>query len=307
MCSITLAQSLHGPKRSPNRQNCAVAVTSSASFNLEMTIAEAMARCDIAAHRRARLPTALRRALQWSWLGFWLLLAWGCSSHASRQAELPQGRSPSLLSPQQCEANAAIAKAAMEDATSLIEPGDQLAINFYLSPEFNTKVTVGPDGNISLPVAGVVRAAGLTPGHLAALLDQAYRRELRNPNATVHILGTPGRQIYVGGEVAHPGAFPLLPGMTVLQAISTAGGFGEYAKIKKVVLVRRDACGVAHSETLNLKTALTHPDNGQDVALVAHDLLVVTPKKVKDTNLWVRHYMQNMMPVPFEPYMVIPP
>jgi polysaccharide export outer membrane protein len=115
----------------------------------------------------------------------------------------------------------------MQDTTSLIEPGDQLATDFYLSPELNTKVTVGPDGNMALPVAGVVRAAGLIPGHLAALLNQAYLRELRNPNVTVHILGTPGRQIYVGGEVAHPGAFPPLPGMTALQAISTAGGLGE--------------------------------------------------------------------------------
>jgi protein involved in polysaccharide export with SLBB domain len=258
---------------------------------------------------------AFRRSSKWSalvWvcLGVWILFACGCSSSAAKTSnndELPrQGRSRALLTPEECEANAAKVNAEINDSsTRLIEPGDQLEIEFYLSPEFNDKVTVGPDGNIALPVAGVVRAAGLTPAHLAALLDQAYMRELRNPNVSVHILGTPGRQIYVGGEVAHPGAFPLLPGMTALQAIHTAGGFVEFANLQKVVLIRRDACGIPHNEILNLK-AEANPEKSEDIALAPHDLLFVTPRKVKNVDMWVKHYMTNMLPLPVYPYMNIP-
>jgi protein involved in polysaccharide export with SLBB domain len=261
-----------------------------------------------AAHHASRRSSKWN-ALAWTCLSVWILFASGCSSSAAKAAneERPhQGRSPALLSPEQCKANAEIVDAAMRDSSApLIEPGDQLVIKFYLSPEFNKTVTVGPDGNISLPVAGVVRTAGLTPAQLAAVLNKAYQQELRDPNVSVHILGTPGRQIYVGGEVGHPGAFPLLPGMTALQAISTAGGFGEYANLRKVVLVRRDACGMPHGRILDLG-AESNIEKAEDIALAPHDVLVVTPKKVKDMNLWVRHYMTNIMPVPIEPYMLIP-
>ncbi len=231
----------------------------------------------------------------------------GCSSSASREEAKIASPHPALLTPEQCEANAAIQKAALyTDTTSLIQPGDQLAIDFYLSPEFSTKVTVGLDGNVSLPVAGVVHAAGLTPAQFAAVLDKAYEKELREPNATVHIIGTPGRQVYIGGEVMHPGAFPLLPGMTALQAIVTAGGFTEYANKKKVLLVRRDACGIVHSEILNLQAAMAHPDSGEDATLASRDLVLVTPKKIQAVNQWARHYIQNMVPFSFEPYMMVP-
>jgi protein involved in polysaccharide export with SLBB domain len=241
----------------------------------------------------------------------WLALLWGCSSRAAG-TEIAQGHGAVPLSPDQCQANGEIQRAALGqprpgyDGASVIEPGDQLAIDFYLNPEFNQDVTVGLDGKVSLRLVGRMAVAGKTPTQLAAELNQAYLRELRSPGVTVRVVGTPGRRVYVGGEVTHPGAVGLEPGMTVLQAISVAGGFTEYANKKKIVLIRRDACGQPHRELLNLKLALAHPENGENVALAPRDLLVVPPTTIANVDLFVKHYITGVMPLPPQLYMPLP-
>src|SRR5579863_480743 len=85
--------------------------------------------------------------------------------------------------------------------TYRIQPGDQLDISFYLSPEFDQDLTVRPDGNISMPVVGNVRVQGLTPGQLEKNLDRQYSQELRDPKTTVRIDKSPGQVVYVEGQV----------------------------------------------------------------------------------------------------------
>src|SRR5208283_307033 len=147
----------------------------------------------------------------------------------------------SAVSPENCLDSGGSA----DDAGYRIQPGDQLAIDFYLNSEFNDNVSVQPDGRIVLRLIGPLQASGLTPGQLAGAVNQAYTRELKNPSATVHVQNMPSRQIFVQGQVNHPGAFALQPGMTALQAIADAGGQTDEAELSNVVLIRRDACGRA--------------------------------------------------------------
>src|SRR5262249_52056652 len=141
------------------------------------------------------------------------------------------------LSPDQCVANAQIQRAASAEDDYVISPGDQLDIDFYLSPEFNQSVAVRPDGRISLRMIGDLRAAGLTPTALSDEIDKSYQQELRSPDAAVHVKNMPSRKIYVQGEVNRPGGFPLDSGMTALQAISRAGGVTNDAN-EVAVLIR---------------------------------------------------------------------
>ena len=122
------------------------------------------------------------------------------------------------------QANASIQESATQDSDYRIQRGDQLSLDFYMNSEFNDNVTVDPDGKIVLRLVGPVQAAGLTPDQLASSIDKAYTNELRNPGAVVHLRNMPSRQIYVEGEVTKPGAFPLQPGMTAVQALALAGG-----------------------------------------------------------------------------------
>lgn len=185
----------------------------------------------------------------------------------------------------------------------VIRPGDQLHIGFYLSPEFDRDVTVRPDGKIGLPLVGEMPAAGLTPAQLATQVNQSYLKELRNPEATIHITKSPSRRIYVQGQVTHAGAFDLQPGMTALQAIAEAGGVTETGAADNAVVIRRDACGEPQGIVVNLGAA----DNGKkvdDIALAPSDVLVVPRTKIANVDLFVKQYIAGLLPFP--PYFAMP-
>ncbi len=226
----------------------------------------------------------------------------GCSAAASRE-DTQAGSKTANLSPEQCLNGAAI-QAAADQQNYYIQPGDQLAINFYLNPEFNDEVPVSPDGKITLRLIGTIPAAGMMPSQLAAQIDKDYLSELRSPGAAVIVKNMPGRQIYVQGEVTRPGAFPLQPGMTAMQAIADAGGVTADAADDSVVLIRRDACGRPTGERLDLARAVDNPSKGDDAALMPYDVLVVPPTRIAKLDLFVQHYVRNLMPM--EPYLSFP-
>jgi protein involved in polysaccharide export with SLBB domain len=200
-------------------------------------------------------------------------------------------------------ANAEVERAASADDSYVIQSGDQLAIDFYLSPEFNDQVGVRPDGLITLRMIGDLKAAGLTPTALGNEIDHGYLKELKSPDAVVHVKNTPSRQVYVQGQVTKPGAFPLDPGMTTLQAISQAGGLTKEAN-DMAILIRRDACGTPHGIKVNLAVATEHPEGNDDAALMPHDILVVPRSTIANMDMFVEQYIRNLLPV--QPYIGLP-
>ncbi len=206
------------------------------------------------------------------------------------------------MNPEQCLANGAhVQGASLDDAGYRIQPGDQLAIDFYLNSEFNDNVSVQPDGRIVLRLVGPLQAAGLSSGQLSTEINQAYSKELKNPSATVHVQNMPSRQVFVEGQVNHPGSFSLQPGMTASQAIANAGGQTDDAELSNVVLIRRDACGHADGSKIDLASATTTPDKGEDVMLMPHDTIVVPRSRIANMDLWVKQYIRDMLPV--QPYL----
>lgn len=237
-------------------------------------------------------------------LGWALVLAavslWLASCAASNHGESALSQQGVAMSPEACMANVSLQRAQAPDGSYLIQPSDDLVIDFYLNPEFNQDVTVRPDGKISVRLIGVVQAAGLTPQQLATNLDQAYLRELRAPGVTVTVKNMPSRQIFVEGEVAHPGAFPAESGTTILQAVAEAGGLTADAG-SKAVLIRRDACGTTARSTVSLKNALNRTGSSDDLVLESRDIVVVPPSTIASMDNWVDHYLRRLMPV--QPYL----
>jgi polysaccharide biosynthesis/export protein len=231
------------------------------------------------------------------------LVVGGCSARNadSRGESGDKDLASKPLTAEQCAANASIQESAAQDTDYRIQPGDNLALDFYMNPEFNNKnVTVDPNGKIVLRMVGAVQAAGRTADQLASSIDQAYSNELRNPGAVVHVNTMPNRQIFVEGEVARPGAFPLQPGMTAVQALALAGGVTPDSAPDSTVLIRRDACGQAQGSKVDLASAIKKPGSGEDVALAPHDVVVVPRSGVANLDLWVKHYIRDALPV--EPY-----
>ena len=235
-------------------------------------------------------------------LGLLALAIGGCSAN-SDDVESKDIARASAISPEQCMAGAEIQAASYESTDGYaIQPGDQLDISFYLSPEFDDSVTVRPDGKITMKLVGDVQAAGRTPDQLAAQIDKLYLRELRDPAASVHVKSMPGRQIYVEGAVAKPGAIALEPGMTALQAIADAGGLTSEAN-DTAILIRRDACGTPQQTKLNLKAAVQSPSLEQDAALMPRDIVVVPRSGIANVDLWFDQHVRKLIPVDYVPVM----
>ncbi len=226
----------------------------------------------------------------------------GCSAGSKNQGDNRDGKefASKPMSAEACAANASIQQSAAQDPDYRIQPGDSLALDFYMNSEFNDTATVDPNGKITLRMVGPIQAGGLTPDQLASSIDKAYQNELRNPGAVVHLNNLPSRQVYVEGEVTKPGSFPLQPGMTVVQALALAGGVTDNSDPESSILIRRDACGQSQGTTVDLAAATKKPGSAEDVALMPRDVVVVPKSKIANADLWVKQHIRDILPV--EPY-----
>jgi polysaccharide export outer membrane protein len=172
------------------------------------------------------------------------------------------------------DTSAASSKAATQDPNYIIGAQDVLDISVWKEPEVSRVVPVRPDGKISLPLLNDVQAAGWTPSQLAAQLTVSLKKYVTSPQVTVIVATINSQRVYIIGEVLRPGAFPMLPGMNVLQGLSSAGGFTQFAKTKSIYVLRMEN-GKQQKYPVNYKEVVSgkHPD--QDILLKAGDTIVV--------------------------------
>jgi len=156
----------------------------------------------------------------------------------------------------------------------IIGADDVLRIDVWKEPELSGTVIVRPDGSISLPLINDTSAAGLTPMGLVAELTTRLKKYLANPAVTVIVTATNSRRVYVLGEVTRAGALPLSAKMTVLQALSSSGGFSEFANLKHIYVLR-DENGTRRQYPFNYKDVVhgKHPE--QNIQLKPGDTVVV--------------------------------
>jgi polysaccharide export outer membrane protein len=155
-----------------------------------------------------------------------------------------------------------------------IGPQDVLQIDVWKEAELTRRVPVRPDGKISLPLLNDVQAAGLTPTELSSVLTEGLKKFINSPQVTVTVSEINSRRVYITGEVAHAGAIPLLPNMTVLQALSSSGGFTQFAKTKAIYVLRtEDGKQVKHP--FNYKDVRAGKNTDQNIMLLPGDEIVV--------------------------------
>lgn len=157
----------------------------------------------------------------------------------------------------------------------IIGPGDLLAINVWNEPEVTGKVPVRMDGKISVPLAGEIQASGLTPDSLQANISKKLNEFVKQPEVTVVVEETNSRQFNVLGEVQHPGSFPLIRPTRVLDALAQGGGFRDFAKVKKIYVLRRTPTGATVKLPFNYKRVTQGEDVQDDVELQAGDTVIV--------------------------------
>jgi polysaccharide export outer membrane protein len=135
-------------------------------------------------------------------------------------------------------------------------------------------VPVRPDGKITLPLLNDIQAAGLTPMELASLIQDELKKYVNNPQVSVSLTEMNSRRIYVNGEVNKAGAYQLLPHMTVLQALSSSGGFTQFARVKNIYILRTEN-GKQSKLPFNYKEAISGRNPDQNIELQSGDVIVV--------------------------------
>lgn len=149
---------------------------------------------------------------------------------------------------------------------------DTLRVTVWKEPDMSVMLPVRPDGKISIPLLDDVQAAGLTPMQLAASIKEKLKKYISDPRVTVVVTAMNSQRIYVLGEVLHTGTMPLLPHMTILQALSSAG-FTQFANLKGIYLLRTEN-GQQEKQRFNYKEALKG-DSQQNIVLKPGDTIVV--------------------------------
>lgn len=179
-----------------------------------------------------------------------------------------------------------------------VQLGDRLDIRFFNNPEFNQEATVRPDGMITLPYIDDVEVAGLTPAEIDAKMTERFRGVLLRPEITVIVREFAGQRVYVGGEVTRPGLIVLTGRTTALQAILSAGGFLDTARISQVLLIRKGGNDRHTGHALDLTQAFRAGETGRDVMLQPADVVYVPKTRIAKVNQFVDQYIRRLLPLP---------
>lgn len=155
----------------------------------------------------------------------------------------------------------------------IIGADDTLRISVWKEPDMSVTLPVRPDGKISMPLLDDVQAAGMTPMQLGVSIKEKLKKYIADPRVTVVVTAMNSQRIYVLGEVTHTGAMPLLPNMTVLQALSSAG-FTQFANLKAIYLLRVQD-GKQTKLPFNYKEAIKGRGAQQIIILKPGDTIVV--------------------------------
>jgi len=168
----------------------------------------------------------------------------------------------------------AVAQAPAQDSSYKIGPNDILTIFVWKETELSRDVTVMPDGKITYPLIGEIIAQGQTASELKKAIADKLQNFVTAPEVTVIVRESRSQVIYTIGKVTRPGPYPLAPGMTVMQALSAAGGFAEWADPKNILIVRREG-GKETQLRFNFKEYTSGEKLEQNILLKPGDTLVV--------------------------------
>ncbi|MGE5570824.1 MAG: polysaccharide biosynthesis/export family protein [Rhodospirillales bacterium] len=167
--------------------------------------------------------------IQWSVL---ILIVAAQAGNAAPAQNSPVGETKTAV---------ASAKLDMPQRSYRIGAGDVLQILVWKEPDASVpSIQVRSDGNITVPFVKELHVEGLTPSEVEALVTERLSRFLRNPEVSVLVRETNRDKVFVIGAVRREGSIALRSPMTVIQVLAEAGGLNEFAKKKKIYILRNN-------------------------------------------------------------------
>ena len=155
----------------------------------------------------------------------------------------------------------------------VIGPSDVLTVTVWKELTLSGTLLVRPDGMISMSLLGDVQASGLTPLQLANQIATRLKKYIQDPNVSVVLTQINSKKIFLLGEVQRKGPVEMTSGMTVLQAIASAGGLTDFADAKKIYILR-DEAGSHQKIPVRYKEALKG-NSDLNLVLKSGDTIVV--------------------------------
>lgn len=156
----------------------------------------------------------------------------------------------------------------------VIGQGDVLEVFVWRNEQLSRQVTVRPDGKISLPLIQDLEAEGLTALQLRDQISRELKQYVQNPTVAVIVTQINSYKISILGKVVQPGVYPITTRTTILEAISIAGGFTEWANQKKITVITTQG-GQKKKFRINYKKIVSGKDPSQNIILNRGDTIIV--------------------------------
>ncbi|CAN5170137.1 hypothetical protein BH11PSE9_BH11PSE9_20510 [soil metagenome] len=188
--------------------------------------------------------------------------------------------------------------------------GERISIKSFYHDKLNEDVIIRPDGYVSMQLLGDVKAAGITPSQLAAVINGRLKtlieapdiavivREFRRPELSVIVRESAAQRIFVGGEVRQAGTQSLTTSLGLMAATLQAGGALESARLEQVVLLRKNqATREPAIYSIDLRSILR--GESPDITLKPLDIVFVPKTVAAETAAALRQNIYNMLPSQF--------
>jgi polysaccharide export outer membrane protein len=157
----------------------------------------------------------------------------------------------------------------------VIGVGDALHVGVWQERDLSVDVNVRPDGTVTLPLIGEVRAAGRTTVQLRDEIHKRLLQYVKNAIVTIAVTAVASYRFTVAGNVAQTGIFNPAYYVTVAEAVALAGGPNEYAAADKVVVIRTDPSGKLRRIPVDYEAILEGDNPEQNIVVLAGDTIFV--------------------------------
>ncbi len=177
-----------------------------------------------------------------------------------------------------------------------IAPGDVISINVFPAEEFSRTLTVQPDGTVEVPLLGSMEVEGLTSLKLQNVLIARFSKYVSNPSITVNLRKFSSNKVAVIGEAHRAGYYGFTEGMRVLDLVAQAGGFKDYARLKKVRIFRtiKGSEGKIVNEIVRVDmTRVMNGDMHYNEKLLSGDIVYIPRKRFSKATRWLA---DNILP-----------
>jgi polysaccharide export outer membrane protein len=194
------------------------------------------------------------------------------------------------------DAQAVVAEwAGYMDRDYVLRTADRIGITVYEVPELSQEITIAPNGQVSLVrIDRPIRAAGRSIASFRKDVQDAYLEKFQRAEVSVTLMEAAASTVYVAGEVPRAGPILYDAQLTLLKAVSAAGGYAITAKPSEVIIARKDGREKNRSFRVNLDEIIFGAS--PDFLLLPGDVVWVQTSGVADAGNWVELYIRRMLP-----------